>query len=131
MDSPVSQHEPGAYALIHESIDRAEIVHVFGDLDLVSASDFESHMVKSVRIGKRLVVNLLDCVYIDSTALAALVRAQRVVGNRLHVVIKQGSNVDRVFKITAMERYFPVTYQLEHAMAGGVDLPESGGSAAS
>jgi len=131
METLAYEHVPGVYALVHESTDRAEIVHVFGDLDLVSAPEFESHMVKSVRIGKGLIVNLLGCKYIDSTALAALVRAQKVVGSRLRVVITQGSNVDRVFKITAMKQYFPVSYQLEHAMLDNVHLAQSGGSAAS
>jgi anti-sigma B factor antagonist len=131
MDTPTSQQTPGDYALISESVDGAEILHVLGDLDLVSAPDFESKMVSGVRIGKRLVVDLTRCAYIDSSALGALVRAQRVVGKRLRVVIREGTSVSRVFNITAMAKYFPVLYSLEDAMAENTDSQESGGSAAS
>jgi anti-sigma B factor antagonist len=131
MDTVASEQSPGDYALISESIDGAEILHVLGDLDLVSAPDFESKMVTGVRIGKRLVVDLTRCAYIDSSALGALIRAHRVVGKRLRVVIAAGSNVSRVFDITAMAKYFPVHYNLEDAMTGNVDSQELGGSAAS
>jgi anti-anti-sigma factor len=131
MDTLTSEQSPGEYALISESVAGAEILHVLGDLDLVSAPDFESKMVSGVRIGKRLVVDLTHCAYIDSSALGALIRAQRVVGKRLRVVIRAGTNVSRVFDITAMAKYFPVLYTLEDAMAGNIDSQESGDSAAS
>jgi anti-anti-sigma factor len=131
MDTLTSEQAPGDYALISESVDGAEILHVLGDIDLVSAPDFESKMVTGVRIGKLLVVELTRCAYIDSSALGALIRAQRVVGKRLRVVIREGTNVSRVFQITAMAKYFPVLYSLEEAMATNMDSQELGGSAAS
>jgi anti-anti-sigma factor len=128
MDTVAYEHLPGNYAIVHETTESAEILHVFGDLDLVSSPDFEAKMVSNVRIGKLLVVNLLECKYIDSSALGALIRARRVVGARLRVVIGQGGNVDRVFRITAMEKFFPVHFSLEHALADSID---SGAAAAS
>jgi len=128
MDSVPYEYAPGNYAIVHETADNAEILHVFGDLDLVSSPDFEAKMVSNVRIGRLLVVNLLECKYIDSSALGALIRARRVVGPRLRVVIGQGGNVDRVFRKTAMEKFFPIHFRLEYALADSVD---SGVAAAS
>jgi anti-anti-sigma factor len=104
------------HALVHETLDRAEVLHVFGEVDIFSAPDLESAISGSVRIGRLLVLNLLECRYIDSTVIALLMRAQKALGDRLRVVTPETGTVRRVLTLTEVDRVLRVTPTLAEAL---------------
>jgi anti-anti-sigma factor len=91
-----------APALVHESRDDAEVLHVFGELDFAANSDFESALAHSVGLGRVLVVDLTPCTYIEACALGVLTRARIALGDLLRVEVADGSIVHRVFEIAAL-----------------------------
>ncbi len=91
-------------AIVHEPSDHAEIFHILGELDLRSSPSLESQLVSAVRIGKLVVVDFLDCRYIDSTVITVLVRARKALGDRFRIVVDDAGTVMRVLKITEMAR---------------------------
>lgn len=108
---------PGGCAFIHESVEKAEIVHVFGEVDIATSPQLESILLTSVRIGKRIIVNLAECNYIDSTVISVLLRAQRALGEHLRLVVTKAGGVNRVLSITGVTQILRLSPSLAEALA--------------
>ena len=78
-------------------------VTVVGEVDLYSAPELDRALHESTQ---RLVVDLTDCGFIDSTALGVLVAAQARTG-RLDL-IAPGLEVRRTLEITGLDRILTV-----------------------
>lgn len=111
-------YAPNGCAFIHESIERAEIVHVFGEVDIATSPQLERILLTSVRIGKRIVVDLAECSYIDSTVISVLLRAQRALGDHLRIVVADGGGVHRVLSITGVTQVLRLAPSLKLAISG-------------
>lgn len=85
-----------AVAFVHERLVEADVVHVFGELSFATVADFESTLVRSVRIGKATMLDLTECSYIDAAAIGVIVRGRRALGDRLRIVGPQTGIVARV-----------------------------------
>jgi len=85
------------------------ILHVYGDVDLVYADEFEAAMHEGAA-GGTLIVDLQECSYMDSTGLTALVRVVRRHGDRVHAVVTQGSTVARILQLTAFHDVLRIAY---------------------
>lgn len=81
----------GRCAIIHESSDGAERLRPVGPLDASNVAMFESAIVRSVRIGKTVIVDLGECPSIDDAVAATLDRAHRALDRRLRVRVVGGS----------------------------------------
>ncbi|GAC1400741.1 MAG: hypothetical protein NVS2B8_21870 [Vulcanimicrobiaceae bacterium] len=75
-----------AVAFVHEQLVDSDVVHVFGELSFATIGDFETTLVKSVRIGKATVLDLSECSYLDAAAVGVIVRGRRALGDRLRIV---------------------------------------------
>ena len=86
-------------------------IAVSGEADLYNASTLEEHILASVAAGAtRIVVDLTEATFIDSTTITVLVRSERKVrplGGRIALVVTD-ANVARVFAITALNRVFAI-----------------------
>jgi len=100
MQADFPDYNYGGPLFIHEETRNEEIVHVIGDLDFSSVTELEATIVRSVRIGRTLVVDLSDCRYLEAAALGVFARARRALGKRFHLVIPESGIVRRVFDIT-------------------------------
>ena len=85
------------------------IIRVEGDLDLSTVGAFDAeldHLVGS----RHLVVELEGCTFIDSSALRALVRAQRRVhaGGGMVALVAPSQPARRVLEIATLDRFMPV-----------------------
>lgn len=87
-------------AFVHEQLADADVVHVFGELSFATVPEFESTLVRSVRIGKTTVLDLTECSYIDAAAISVIVRGTRALGDRLRIVAAETGIVARVLTIT-------------------------------
>jgi anti-sigma B factor antagonist len=94
------------------STERAEgvsVLKVTGDLDLSTIDAFDAELEQSLD-SERLVIELADCTFIDSSALRALVRAQKLVtraGGEL-ALVAPSQPARRVLEIATLDRFVPV-----------------------
>lgn len=95
------------------------VTAVQGDFDLRSAAEVRSALVQLVDDGaRRLVVDLTETTFLDSTALGALVgalkRARSAEGD-VELVCTDRSIV-RIFQITGLDRVFTIHRTLDEAV---------------
>lgn len=106
------------------AIDRRDattaVVAVQGDFDLRSAGDVRNALVQLVEDGaRRLVVDLTETTFLDSTALGALVSAlKRARANDGDIELAcTDRSIVRVFQITGLDRVFRLHDTLAAAFA--------------
>ena len=96
----------------------ASIIHVVGELDLSTIAALDAELELSLPAG-RMVVNLSECTFIDSSALRSLVRAQRAVsegGGRL-ALVAPSQPARRVLEVAALDRFIPVFETVAEAVS--------------
>ena len=95
--------------LTTDSDGTASIIHVVGELDLSTVGAFDAELEQSLS-AKRVVVVLSECTFIDSSALRALVRAQRAVseGGGGMSLVAPSQPARRVLEVAALDRFLPV-----------------------
>jgi anti-sigma B factor antagonist len=93
-----------------------------GSLDLARAYDFDDAMRRIERdAGARLVIDLRDVEYVDTTGLARLLavrRRCRRAGRRL-VLIRGPRPVQRIFSLAALEDQFEIVGDPDDLLATG------------
>jgi anti-sigma B factor antagonist len=93
------------------------VIHVAGDLDLSTVAAFDSELEHALASG-HLVIELGECTFIDSSALRALVRAQKLItraGGEL-ALVAPSQPARRVLEIATLDRFVPVFGTLGEAV---------------
>ena len=83
------------------------VVSAYGDVDPVTAPELERELLETVRMGAtRVVVDLTETTFFDSSATHALVRsAERLQAGRVQLdVVCRTANLKRLFEITGVDR---------------------------
>ena len=80
----------------------AVIVFVKGDIDVLTSETFRETVVARENDAERVVVSLLDCIYLDSTGLTVLIAAQRRLRERLTIVVGPDGNVRKIIDIASL-----------------------------
>jgi anti-sigma B factor antagonist len=96
------------------------VLDVHGELDIATAPALRSGLNGLIDGGtRRVVVDLLDVGFIDSTALAVLLQAHRSVGENgsLAVVIDPASYTHLIFEIAGVGHRLPLLESREAAIA--------------
>ena len=95
-----------AYApFLVERLGKFMLLHVIGELDIGNYTEFSDAIDRAAEAAPGpLIVAFLECTYVDTSGLTALVRAHRTYGKRLHVVAAPDSKVYRIFEITGLHR---------------------------
>jgi len=98
------------------------VVAVRGELDLSTAPELEGPLQAAVSSGDRLLLDLSECEFIDSTGIAMIVRAWQQLnaddGEQAKLAICSGNEqVRRVLEITGLELSIPVQANREQALA--------------
>ena len=96
----------------------ASIIHVVGELDLSTIAALDAELELSLPAG-RVVVNLSECTFIDSSALRSLVRAQRAVseGGGSLALVAPSQPARRVLEVAALDRFIPVFETVAEAVS--------------
>lgn len=93
-----------------------------GELDLCVAGDLRQHVLAAIAEGvERLVVDLSEVTFVDSTALGALAdAAKRLRSNdRSLAVVCVDRNILRVLEVTGLSRLFRMYGSIPEALADG------------
>lgn len=102
-------------------LEKITVFDVSGDIDLASSPQLRKALLRELRELRmpRVVLNLKDVHYIDSSGVASLVeglKASRDVGSRL-VLFGLNSAVREVLQLSKLVRIFEITDSEEQAVA--------------
>lgn len=93
------------------------VLHVCGELDLVSSPVIRQHVHDAVAVGRRdLVLDLSEVLFCDSSGVGQLIAARRLLRScqgRLRLILpargaEEGSHVNRVLAALGVRRLFEV-----------------------
>jgi anti-sigma B factor antagonist len=100
------QHQPPAFDVEAHELDGIAVVAVRGEIDLVTAPQFEAAVEEAILdhgTPRPLLVDLEECTFMDSTGLAILLRAQERLGEDpgLAIVCAPASAAARLLELAA------------------------------
>ena len=99
----------------------AAVLHLVGRLDLVSATAVKRHLAEAVAAGhRRLVADLAEVPFIDSTGLASLIgglKAARLAGGDLRIA-RANDQARVILRLTKLDRVLRPYPTVEEALAG-------------
>jgi anti-sigma B factor antagonist len=108
-----------------DHIGTTDIVTVRGEIDLVSAPEFEE---KLSTVGSTIVVDLRHLDFMDSSGIAVLLRRKQKLeeGSELRLVMKPGI-IERLFEVAGIDKVFSIYSDVEQAIEGsGSDSSDDG-----
>jgi anti-anti-sigma factor len=94
------------------------IVTVRGELDLYTAPEFERALGLNGAAGGRVVVDLTDCTFLDSTGLGILIAADRHNGGNGLLIVASSLEVLRAFGVSGLDRQLTLHPSIESALNG-------------
>ena len=112
----VVQAEEPSLIVVHDNIERANVLRVFDEVDLSTARAFESEL-SALKGPDRCIVDLSECRYIDTSTIAVLIRGFRRLGNDLRIVVSLHSHIERIFGLAGLHDVLPIVPTLERALA--------------
>ena len=94
------------------------VLSLAGELDLANVPALQEALRRAVeRSPKRLVVDLTDVTFVDSTVLGALVEARSRIGGDAFALAAPGLEVRRALEVSGLDRHFAVFDRVETALA--------------
>jgi anti-sigma B factor antagonist len=95
------------------------VVHLAGELDLYNAAEVGAALTDAAGAGtERLIVDLAEVSFVDSTALGVLIAAKRELGAGARVVLAApGEDVRRALEVSGLAGHFDVSGSVEDALA--------------
>jgi anti-sigma B factor antagonist len=108
----------GSFRAVEESIDEdTQLVAMHGDVDLKTAKAFRNALDEAAQDGKpRLIVDLIEVPFMDSSGLAALIGAQKALRDRTQLVVICPDNLRRIFEVTRLDSIVTVVGSLAEAL---------------
>jgi anti-sigma B factor antagonist len=98
--------------------DGAVVIQLAGELDLHNAGDVRRALLESTADDRRMVVDLSEVEFIDSTALGVLVEARARLGDdRRFMLAAPGAETRRALEVSGLDRLFSVYDSVETAVA--------------
>jgi anti-sigma B factor antagonist len=112
-DAPVAGVEERGDALL---------VRLTGELDLYNAHIVrEQLLAAAARNPERLIIDLSDVAFIDSTGLGVLIEARaRLANSRAFLLVAPGLETRRALEISGLDRHFAVHASLDDALAASL-----------
>jgi anti-sigma B factor antagonist len=100
--------------------DDTHVIAVTGEIDLFTAPEFKQRMSALIDAGRsRLVVDLSETTFIDSSSLGVLIGAHRRLklrGGAL-LVVSDNEAITKTFKITGLDGVFTLTSSVDEALS--------------
>jgi len=97
------------------------VIQVHGELDLATAGRLcrTVQAVGAVRRGSRVMIDLTELAFCDSTGLRALMGAVReieILGGKAALAVRPGSRLDRVLELTGLHEFLRVADSPQEAL---------------
>ena len=112
---------PPEFTLTSDSIDDTrQVVAVAGEIDLFTAPELKQKLTDAIESGKnRIVVDLSDTTFLDSTALGVLIGAVKRLRSRegALVIVNVDQNIAKTFEITGLDQIFTILSTRDDAIA--------------
>lgn len=109
------------FVLTEESLDsERHVVAVRGEIDLFTAPDLKTMLLGAIDSGKsRIVVDLSETTFLDSTALGVLIGAVKRLRARdgLLTLVNTDANIAKTFEITGLDQIFQISATRDEAIA--------------
>jgi anti-sigma B factor antagonist len=94
------------------------VLSLAGELDLADAPALREALRGAVeRSPRRLVVDLAEVTFVDSTVLGALVEARSRIGGEAFALAAPGLEVRRALEVSGLDRHFRVHETVSGALA--------------
>lgn len=104
-----------------DTVDGAVVVRLAGELDLYNADAVRAALADATgRRPQRLVVDLAQVEFLDSTALGVLIEARSKLGKGALVLASPGAETRRALQVSGLDRHLPVHDTVDAALAAGV-----------
>ena len=112
---------PPEFSLSQESLDaERHVVAVRGEIDLFTAPELKQKLTDAIEGGKtRIVVDLTQTTFLDSTALGVLIGAVKRLRTRdgALVIVNVDQNIAKTFEITGLDQIFTIVGERDAAIA--------------
>ena len=107
-----------SFRSVEESVDEeTQLVEIYGDVDLKTARSFRAALDDAAQDGKpRLIVDMTEVPFMDSSGLAALIGAQKALNGRTRVIVVCPENLRRIFEVTRLDSIVCVVASLPEAL---------------
>ncbi len=103
---------PPQFALTEENLDdERHVVAVAGEIDLFTAPELKAALAAALEAGRtRIVVDLTETSFLDSTALGVLIGAVKRLRSRDGVltIVNTDRNIAKTFEITGLDQIFTI-----------------------
>jgi anti-sigma B factor antagonist len=108
----------GSFRTVEESIDdQTQLVGIYGDVDLKTARPFRSALDEAASDGKsRLIVDMSEVPFMDSSGLAALIGAQKAFRDRTDMIVVCPENLRKIFEVTRLDSIVSIVSSLPEAL---------------
>ncbi|MEZ5122649.1 MAG: STAS domain-containing protein [Solirubrobacterales bacterium] len=111
---------PADFALTEDAVDAERyVVAVRGEIDLFTAPELKQKLTEAIEGGKtRIVVDLTDTTFLDSTALGVLIGAVKRLRTRdgALVIVNVDQNIAKTFEITGLDQIFTIVPERQAAV---------------
>ena len=122
---------PPEFSLSQESLDAdRHVVAVRGEINLFTAPELKSALSEAIESGHtRIVVDLTDTTFLDSTALGVLIGAVKRLRSRdgRLTIVNVDDNIAKTFEITGLDQIFPISGTRDEAVKA-LDAEEAASS---
>jgi anti-sigma B factor antagonist len=112
---------PEEFAVTEEPIDSEHhVVAVRGEIDLFTAPELKQVLAESIEGGRtRIVVDLTETTFLDSTALGVLIGAVKRLRARdgALAIVNTDDNIAKTFEITGLDQIFSILATREDALS--------------
>lgn len=93
------------------------MIQIFGDVDLKTARSFRSALDEAAQDGKpRLIVDMSEVPFMDSSGLAALIGAQKAFRANTRFIVVCPESLRRIFEVTRLDSVVTVVDSLPSAL---------------
>lgn len=108
----------GSFRAVEDSVDEeTQLVEVHGDVDLKNARSFRNALDEASQDAKpRLIVDMSNVPFMDSSGLAALIGAQKAMRAKTRMIVVCPENLRRIFEVTRLDSIIEVVGSLPEAL---------------
>ena len=119
---------PAEFALTEESLGEGRhVVAVRGEIDLFTAPELKKTLAEAIEEGAtRVVVDLSETTFLDSTALGVLIGAVKRLRQRdgQLVIVNSDANIQKTFEITGLDQIFALLPSRDEALRAVDEAPQ-------